>query len=88
MKSWGEECVKTIQKYKDDFQNFLLLLNEIDSRGVANMRNDSNISKLFRALYNIFHTDFVYDVASDIVRKKSSHSKLTDLWNAPFLNHC
>ena len=51
------------------------------------MRNDSNISKLFRHLHNISNTDFIYDVASGIAQKKFSHSKLTDLWNAPFSNH-
>ena len=86
MKSWGKEC-KTIEKYKADYQNFSLLLNEIDSRKVENTKNDS-ISKFFCHLHNISDTDFIYDVASGIVWKKSSHSKLTDLWNAAFLNHC
>ena len=69
IKLWGEEWVKTIQKYRDDFQNFSLLLNEIDTCEMANIKNDFNISKLFRHLHNIYDTDFIYDVACGMCGK-------------------
>lgn len=48
------EDMKSIQKYKDDFQNFLLLLNEIDSR--ANIRNDVPTSQSCSVICTIFLT--------------------------------